>query len=126
MSGAGNRIKGKNGELEIVKSLTSHGFKARRTGDSGQIDGDLQLDIPLYMEIRRRERVRLDAWMNEVVGEEAIVSSERRRKLPLLVSRISGGSWNASIRWDHMVAILESLDRRGILDEVIAEAMTDG
>ena len=90
------RDKGKRGELEVVALAQEHGFpEARRSGDAGQWDGDVddvvEVVPDLRLSVKRQERLRLDAWSREV---EARASSE---EMTAVAYRRSREPWRVSI-----------------------------
>lgn len=123
--GAAHRQKGKQAELQIVGDLKSSGDdEARRSGDSGQIDGDITNSFGLYIEVRRRETIEFWKWTDEVRDEEqALADRGIQRRLPVLVTRRSRGSWKVAMEWSYFLRLIRFLRNRGLLKEAIEEVM---
>jgi len=68
--GRAERRKGANGEREVAGIFGRFGFElAKRSGDAGQRDGDLDHVGSFYVEVRRREALEIPAWLREIEAE---------------------------------------------------------
>jgi len=86
------RTKGKAGELEIVHAFKYHNWPhARRTGDAGQVDGDITGTDPYHVEVKRRETLDIPGWWRQTIDgcPEA--------DIPLLVFRGNREPWRACL-----------------------------
>ena len=98
-SGRSSRRKGKTAELEVVHKFHEYGFTdVRRTGDTGQADGDLE-NTPDYTEVRRREKLNIPAWVRECREE----SGDREW---VLIARRSREDWVAVVELDRYLELL--------------------
>lgn len=99
--GRGQRRKGAAGEREVAEIFTRHGFElAKRSGDAGQRDGDIDHVGIFYVEVRRRETLAIPAWLREVAA-----------KCPpdmvgVLVFRRSRMAWQACLTLGQFLALL--------------------
>ena len=100
----GERRKGKDGELEVVRILKARGWpEAKRSSDGrSQVErGDIA-DGPLdvHLEVRRRET--LNIW-------ECLAKVEREAKgadLPVVVFRRSRSGWYAALPFERLLELL--------------------
>jgi hypothetical protein len=98
------RTKGHNAEREVAKIFVAHGWDgAKRSGEAGQLDGDLDHTEPFYCEVRRRETLALPAWIAEVEGECP------PHLIPLLIYRRSRMPWQANLP---LVKLLQLINER--------------
>ena len=99
--GRSERRKGKVGELEVAKLFVANGWpQTKRSGDSGQLDGDLDHTHPFYTEVRRREQLALPAWIAEVEGECP------PGLIPLIAYRRSHMAWQANLPLDALLNLV--------------------
>lgn len=113
-SGRASRRKGKNGELEVVKILERHGFRARRTPNSGglAIKGDLtgyegEPCIPGYhLEVKRVERLDLPKCLRQAHADAG-------GNVPLLIHRRNDdrtgdplARWHATLPLEDLLVLL--------------------
>jgi len=93
--GRAERNKGKAAEREVAHIFAAHGWgDAKRSGDAGQPDGDLDHVEPFYAEVRRREQLALPAWIKEVEAECP------KDLTPIIVFRRSRMAWQVCIALD--------------------------
>ena len=86
-SGKGSREKGSRAERELAWIFTDHGYDFTRNieGSRGQDTGDLDNDLGLYVEVRRRENQSIHKWLLEVAdkkGDRIGVLATRRNHEP--------------------------------------------
>jgi hypothetical protein len=104
--GRSERRKGKEGELEAARIAREHGFpEAGRNGDARQVDGDLANLGLGYVNVKRCETLRPDAWSREV--EHAAPAG----RIPAIVYRRSGEPWRASILYTDFLELLAIAQR---------------
>lgn len=99
------RIKGKVAELEVVHAFDDAGFPCRRSGDTGQIVGDLDGLPDLYVEVRRRERLDMPGWIREVADETP------EGKVGVLAFRRSREPWHVCIGLEDFLTLLQEAKR---------------
>lgn len=103
--GMSERRKGKAGEREVAKLFEAGGFSgAKRSGDAGQPDGDLDHVGPFYVEVRRRERLALPAWIKEVEAESPA------HLTPIIAFRQSNMAWQVALRLEAFIEHIRSAD----------------
>jgi hypothetical protein len=107
-----SREKGKRGEREVVQAHLAAGIPARRDWESqskpgGQVDGDVALDvggegfpIEVYTEVRRREQLRIPAWLREV-------AERKGDRLGVIVHRRNGEPWGVSLSLEDYLSLLK-------------------
>lgn len=100
------RVKGANGEREIVGILKAHGHDARRTapmqthlGARGGFADVTGLD-GYHLEVKRCERLQLDAWSHQA-------ESECGENVPVVVYRRSREPWRVSMRFEDFLSMYE-------------------
>lgn len=102
--GKAERRKGAAAEREVAAIFREHGWpEAKRSGDAGQADGDLDHTGPFYVEVRRRETLAIPAWLREI--EDECPPGKRR----LLVFRRSAEPWHVALP---LTDFLELLNER--------------
>lgn len=113
----GSRRKGKGAELEVVHLLQANGWPdARRSGDAGQIDGDIENGPDgMLLEVRRREALRIGEWCREV---EAEAVARANGEVPVLAFRQSNQPWRAVLPLTDLLALLA--ERDDLLDRLRA------
>jgi hypothetical protein len=94
--GVSERNKGKVGEREVA-ALLAEGWPeqfgaAKRSGDAGQADGDLDHVDPFFVQVKRRENLALPQWIKEVEAECPDYLT------PLIVYRRSRMEWRADLQ----------------------------
>jgi hypothetical protein len=103
--GRAERRKGATGEREVAGIFGRFGFDlAKRSGDAGQRDGDLDHVGNFYVEVRRRETLEILAWLREVAGEcpPGLIG--------LLVFRRSRMPWHVSLPLGPFLALVGDVD----------------
>ena len=105
--GRAQRRKGGVGEREVAAIFREHGWpEAKRSGDAGQLDGDLDHTDPFYVEVRRRERLDIPAWLREIAEE---CPADKR---PLLVFRRSREGWHACLPLHDFLGLIQLLKQQ--------------
>lgn len=101
MTGRMSRAKGVRGELEVAAIFRAAGFDCDRVPNSGglRIKGDLYGDLPVHVEVKRAERLRLPEWL-------AQAASDADGKTPLLAYRQSHSVWYAVLPLESLLALL--------------------
>jgi len=95
-----SRDKGKVGEREVVALLKSYGFDARRGQQfKGTKDSpDVISDMPLYIEVKRREQVNLYEAINKAAEEAP------REEEPIVFHRKNGKQWLITMNAEDFLA----------------------
>lgn len=101
MSGLASKRKGERGEREVVELAKAHGFThARRNFGSGSQGGGDLTGIPgLCLEVKRQERIQLQAWWRQAMDAAA------PGEAPALAIRWSGGPALGVIELDELFAL---------------------
>lgn len=89
-----SREKGKVGEREAAKCLSKFlGIPITRTQQYSGAAGDADLTglKGVHIEVKRRNRTRVNEWM------EATLEDKKHSDVPLIVHRIDGGQWLATL-----------------------------
>ena len=96
------RTKGNRAELEVAAIFRAAGFDCDRVPNSGglRIKGDLHGDIPVHVEVKRAERLKLPEWLAQARDEapEGVT--------PVLAFRRSHEPWYACVPLEALVALL--------------------
>ena len=104
--GRSERQKGASGEREIVNLLKGRGLKAQRTAplqaSRDSSDADVLGVEGMWLEIKRRERVSIDAWCTE--AEAACPASST----PCVVWRRSRQPWRVALSLDDFLDLVEA------------------
>jgi len=101
--GRSQRRKGADAEREVARIFGAHGFsKAKRSGDAGQLDGDLDHVDGFYVEVRRRETLAVPTWLREV--REACPD----HLIGLLVFRRSRMDWHVCLPLKQFLGLLRT------------------
>ena len=104
--GKSQRTKGADGEREVVNLLKSYGFESQRTAPmqaGGTGFGDVSGLPGYYVEVKRQERWRVQAWYDQ--ADKAAYIDE----IPLVLMRSSRKDW------------LVVMDARDFLDVITGE-----
>jgi len=108
--GRAQRRKGAAAEREVAEVFARHGFDlAKRSGDAGQRDGDLDHVGIFYVEVRRRETLAVPAWLREVA------SKCPPDMVGLLVFRRSRMAWQACLPLGQFLALLGDVHLRALV-----------
>ena len=107
------RDKGARGEREVAAIFRAHGFDCDRTPNSGglRIAGDLYGNVPVHVEVKRQETLRLWEWL-------AQAEAECSDQVPAVVFRRNSSKWYAVLALDELASLL----RRARLDGATASA----
>lgn len=97
-----SRDKGARGESEVAALFRVAGFKADRTPNSGglHIKGDLVGDVPLHVEVKRAERLKIPEWLEQARTEAPAGVT------PLLAFRRNREGWYGVIPLEALIALL--------------------
>jgi hypothetical protein len=100
--GRASREKGGRGELEVAAAFRLAGFDCDRSPNSGglRLKGDLYGDIPVHLEVKRAERLKIPEWLAQAredapAGVTPVVAFRRNRE-----------PWYAVLPLDALVALL--------------------
>jgi Holliday junction resolvase len=100
--GRASRDKGGRGELEVAAIFRTAGFDCDRVPNSGglRLKGDLYGDIPVHVEVKRAERLKIPEWLSQARDEapEGVT--------PVLAFRRSREAWYACMPLEALVALL--------------------
>ena len=104
-----SRRKGAKGELEIAKILRDYGWKAHRAqqykGSKDSADVICELPIPLYVEVKRREKLELYKWME-------VCNSERGPDdLPVIFHRKDKEKWLCTLRLSDFLDLVKFVEQ---------------
>jgi len=104
--GAMQRRKGAAGEREVVAALKGRGLRAQRTaplqaGRDGSNDADVIGVEGCHLEIKRQERVQIDAWCAQ--AELAAKPTD----VPCVVWRRSREKWRVALPLDDFLDLVE-------------------
>jgi len=95
------RAKGIAGELEVAAIFREHGFDCDRVPNSGglRIKGDLYGGLPVHVEVKRQEVLRLPLWLRQAEAECGPL-------VPVVAFRQNRGKWYAAIELSQLAALL--------------------
>lgn len=101
MNGRGRRNKGSHAEREIAAILTDQlGFVVKRNLGQARDGGD-DITIGQYrLEIKRQERLQIDAWSAQV---EACANPS---EVPVVVYRRNGQPWRVCLLLDDFIPMM--------------------
>ena len=92
---ANSRAKGKRGELELVRMLSERGWPCERNLEQSREGGSDIAGLPVSLEIKRHEQIRLTAWWDQTQRQAAI-----EKKPPVLAYRSNGAPWQFLVGLD--------------------------
>lgn len=97
------RIKGAAGEREVAAIFRARGFDCDRTPNSGglRFRGDLYGNVPVHIEVKRQEVLRLPLWLRQAADEAG-------ERVPVVAFRQSRGEWYAALPLDALAELLEA------------------
>lgn len=102
--GAMERRKGAEGEREIVRILNSKGLKAQRTAPLQAAPGFGDADVlgveGHHLEIKRQERVQIDAWCSQAE------LASKPTDTPCVVWRRSRQPWRVALPLDDFLDLV--------------------
>jgi len=102
-----SRNKGKRGELEFAKLLTSEGFEARRgqqfSGGSDSPDVVCESLGKFHFEVKRVETLRLYPAMAQATNDAGI------DKIPLVAHRRNGEEWVVITKASDFLKLLKTV-----------------
>ena len=101
-----SRQKGKRGELEFAKVLTSLGIDARRSQQYAGNEGtaDLKTCIPgLHVEVKRRATIGAARFMDQ--AERDCLPND----LPIVALREDRGSWMVLVKAQELPRLIEKI-----------------
>lgn len=106
------KVKGNRAELELLHLLEAHGIPAHRN-DQRFVGGTDRPDvsatvcgIPLHVEVKRQERLRL----SEAVAQA--VRDANGHALPVVAHRSNRQSWLVSMRLEDILQLLHEREMR--------------
>ena len=117
MSGRRSRDKGANGEREFASVAREHGLDAERTAQlqAGRVKGAPDVTIftwpELHVEVKRDERLSVDAMVRQSIADAAAYTGEART--PVVAWRRNGGgrrAWRIDCPADHYLGLLAYLE----------------
>jgi Holliday junction resolvase len=97
-----SRRKGAAAEREVAGLLTEGGFTCNRNveGSRGQACADIDNDLGLYIEVRRRETLNIPAWNREI-------AEKKGDKIGVLAYRRSREGWHVSMSFEDFLTLLD-------------------
>ena len=104
--------KGSSGERELLHLLEAHGIPAHRNDQRfvGGLDRpDIAAEvggIPLHVEVKRQERMRLSAAVNQAVRDA------NGHALPVVVHRSNRQPWLLTVRLADLLQLLDDMKTR--------------
>lgn len=103
------REKGARGELEVARVFREHGFDCDRTPNSGglRLRGDLYGNVPVHVEVKRQETLRLPLWLRQA-GLECDAG-----QTPVVAFRQNNGHWYAALPLDALARLLANSENGG-------------
>lgn len=104
-----SRTKGRTAEREVERLFQDAGFHCdRNIGGRHQVSGDIQVTASpdLAVEVRRRESLRVEAWLAE--HRESTPS----HLLPVLITRTSRNPWTVCLALSDFLTLLNDTSRR--------------
>jgi Holliday junction resolvase len=106
---ASERRKGAAGEREAAAIFRAHGFDCDRVPNSGglRLNGDLYGSVPVHVEVKRHETLRLPAWLRQA-------EAECDGRTPVVAFRQSGGRWYGVLPLDDLAELLARDTLRGV------------
>lgn len=101
MSGRPSRDKGARGEREVCAVFRAAGFDCDRVPNSGglRLKGDLYGSLPVHVEVKRAERLRVTEWLAQAEGECG-------DRVPVVAFRQNGGRWYAVLPLEDLADLL--------------------
>ncbi len=103
-----SRAKGKTGEREAANFLTSRGFPARRGQQycAANGDADVVCDVlpGVHIEVKRRERGNLYAWLDQARRDAAA------GKTPVVMHRRNASRWVMILDAEDLLEIIRRSD----------------
>lgn len=108
------RDKGARGEREVAAIFRKHGFDCDRTPNSGglRIRGDLYGNVPLHVEVKRQETLRLPLWLRQAeIDAGAAFGRYAPAEVPVVTFRQNGGKWYATLPLDDLARLLKDATR---------------
>lgn len=104
--------KGSAGERELLHLLEAHGIAAHRNLQQfvgGADNPDIAAEvggIPLHVEVKRQERLRLSAAVNQAVRDA------NARALPVVVHRSNRQPWLLTVRLEDVLQLWDDMETR--------------
>ena len=104
--------KGSAGERELLSLLEAHGIPAHRNIQQfvGGVDNpDIAAEvcgIPLHVECKRQERLRLSEAVNQAVRDA------NGHALPIVAHRSNRQPWLLTVRLEDLIQLLDDMETR--------------
>lgn len=98
------RDKGARGEREVAQIFREHGFDCDRVPNSGglRLKGDLYGDLPVHVEVKRTERLRLWTALRQAADEAG-------DGVPVLVFRRNRAAWHVALPLEAFADLLKRM-----------------
>lgn len=103
LSGKGRRNKGLVGEREVAHLFRNAGFEVKNLDGGG--DHLVVIGVPLHLEIKRQETIKIEMWSRQAEAEAA------EHCIPIVVYRRSNQPWRASLPLANLLQILQEATR---------------
>lgn len=101
MNGRGSRNKGAAGERELAALLSDQlGFVVKRKLGQARDGGDDLTIQHFRIEIKRRERLEVDKW------SEQVEACAQLGEVPVLMYRRNGQPWRVCLRLDDFIPMM--------------------
>jgi Holliday junction resolvase len=124
-----SRDKGARGELEVAAIFRAAGFDCDRVPNSGglRLKGDLYGDVPVHVEVKRQERIRMVEWVRQAADECGDAT-------PVVIYRPSRMAWHATLPLADLLVLLKRFRCRycgrathgvDVCDECLPIALSD-
>lgn len=101
---AAQRVKGAEGEREVIRLLRAHGWPhAYRTSNGREQDGRGDVacgPAGCHLEIKRQERLNVAAALSQAMRDAD------RLEIPIVVHRPSRHVWMATLPFEELLALL--------------------
>lgn len=96
-----SKQKGKRGELSVAHEFQKYGFDARRSQQYAGINSDADVvGVPyLHLEVKRTEKLRLDAAMEQSQRDS------KEDEIPVVVHRKDRQDWRITMKLEEFMPI---------------------
>jgi len=110
-----SRRKGADGERELAKYLSEHGYEARRGQQYSGANGDADVEglEGIHIECKRVEQLNIDKALAQSISDSYADSIKQGKKItPVVFHRRNRTEWKVTMRAEDFL----ELYRRGIKD----------
>ena len=96
-----SRMKGKNGDLELAKTLRNLGYDVRRGQQYSGANGDADvMGLPkVHLECKRREKLNIDDALSQSIRDA------REEEIPVVMHRKNHTEWKVTMRLEDFIKL---------------------